>query len=639
METTLIKLREQDFGKITDKPGSFTVTFDEKILINPGDELGLKSCYIDTRSSSTQRIKIDESNNEFSANFGIYWNDHLPTDDFVYTSYTNNDTSIYPTGSRVQPTGDRYYLAQYSGTGAPLANVKILKNLRIVGGSTVESGTKAGRLDFSYLKPAPGGGSVVSHISFTAEPVAHGADIILGNTITPLSPVLDVVYVPQGDGSLEQSFVPSGPKVSGESVHEYWANNYHIYYATGIYSSTLQGESDATDYSNGSIVPVTFTYNFSVPIGDYEPDGLAKLMTDRLTTLNMKEVAGSPRVFEYDETQSNLDIVPKGELVHSCLQISTHALINNPHYGFNGLDSDRDKVLFMSESGRDIIQFNQPGDGTAAPFNYVFGCNLFTVLYDELLNKFSIDQAHLPVMDISTPASKTNQAIIKLMANNGAASSKYIAAHSGVFINSINGSKSSGLFNQAMGFTGDSTLLFEPVTAPQSFTGGVFSNNISTQSCSMVAGQNITEELISIDLGINNVVSDYYKVATATQTEANSNIVNSNNHNGIVANQIKKDGIGQLPDGYFMIEISGLPNTNIINQYSKKIQAICGRFYATTDFTELQDGSGSIPYIHPDGSSPYYISSLSVRILDPNGSCAHGINNNSTIFLQLLKKK
>ena len=66
---------------------------------------------------------------------------------------------------------------------------------------------------------------------------------------------------------------------------------------------------------------------------------------------------------------------------------------------------------------------------------------------------------------------------------------------------------------------------------------------------------------------------------------------------------------------------------------TNKIKSIVSRFYATNDYTE-DAGAGSIPYIHK--GEPQYISSLQVRVLNPDGQVATEVNNDNTVFLQIV---
>jgi hypothetical protein len=160
--------------------------------------------------------------------------------------------------------------------------------------------------------------------------------------------------------------------------------------------------------------------------------------------------------------------------------------------------------------------------------------------------------------------------------------------------------------------------------------------NINVFSTEFVAGKSTTENLISIDAFYNKTDANYFKVpALSEQT------IETNNINSIVGHKTEGGEVGSLSNGYFLIEISGLPHSNIHNSsqrsiQNQKIKSIVGRYYATSDYT-TDEGQGSIPYVHQ--GIPSYVDKLRVRILAPDGTPATDIQNDNTVFLQLIKNK
>ena len=110
--------------------------------------------------------------------------------------------------------------------------------------------------------------------------------------------------------------------------------------------------------------------------------------------------------------------------------------------------------------------------------------------------------------------------------------------------------------------------------------------------------------------------------------------------NNFVGNQ------GAAPEGYYLVEISGsVLKANIVTGggYSTQIMGIVSRYYNSNSFTSSIDGEGGFSFIHR--GEPELLTSLRVRILDPNRNLATGLDvtqnalkqeiGKTTVFLQV----
>ena len=79
-------------------------------------------------------------------------------------------------------------------------------------------------------------------------------------------------------------------------------------------------------------------------------------------------------------------------------------------------------------------------------------------------------------------------------------------------------------------------------------------------------------------------------------------------------------------------------NSDIRGQDNKnnKIHGIVGRYYSKDSYTSSVEGEGSIPYLH-ESDDPLVLNSFKVRILNPNGTQMEGLQNDNTIFLEIIK--
>lgn len=103
---------------------------------------------------------------------------------------------------------------------------------------------------------------------------------------------------------------------------------------------------------------------------------------------------------------------------------------------------------------------------------------------------------------------------------------------------------------------------------------------------------------------------------------------------------------GQIPltemettlNGYYLIDIQGIHTTTVgssNNTTSHSLQGIVSRYYSQAGYT-TGDSDNGIPYTH-SSAMPLTLSSLKVRILQPDGTLANDVGNDSTIFLQLIR--
>ena len=100
----------------------------------------------------------------------------------------------------------------------------------------------------------------------------------------------------------------------------------------------------------------------------------------------------------------------------------------------------------------------------------------------------------------------------------------------------------------------------------------------------------------------------------------------------IVANETFLNNI--FTNGYYLIEISGLPNTYKGKNLNKNnVMAIVSRYYNTQNYT-IGDESNSVIYQHKGESIS--INNLNVRVLLPDGNLAP-LQDDNTVFLKIRK--
>ena len=90
-------------------------------------------------------------------------------------------------------------------------------------------------------------------------------------------------------------------------------------------------------------------------------------------------------------------------------------------------------------------------------------------------------------------------------------------------------------------------------------------------------------------------------------------------------------------EAYYLIEITSGFSTDKRSGREKnnKIMSIVNKYYQQSSGFTTDDGQGSFQYEHMGQSQK--LSSFRVRILNPDGTLADGLKNNSSVFLQIIK--
>ena len=615
MDTSIIELRQSDSTTvITD--GSYEVLLQKPILMTNGSELSVSKAFIDTRVSNSAndgRVHIDDTNDLFSINFIMY-----------VVNYTNagNYASDFGFSDKVgftnsHPDGRKYIVG--------------------IRDTTSPTGLKCTRFELAYQKGLAKGATVSTTLGYTdLSGKLNTVPIYILNPATGNGTAL--VFT----DATTKSFNLTYKSPSGSS--DFFATDFSfpeqdrltklgyriVFGGARVDDNVVQGES-APFGGQYAIHPYECNISFTIPQASYQPSALAKLITDNMSAQILKQTHPTPinpltttPTFEPyvdtdfgDATLYVSDFPTKNPVFTSHQQ-----LLGDADFGLD----QQDDILLVAQDGNSVLQL---GQGTTD--NYLLGSSQCALIYDPDLNKYVFQQIHSPIISSNTDAIIQRQG---LDANSFFTAS----ANSGIAFTSAGDAKTQKLLTVDMGFDNDLFVVKKTLDAVDYGDIGDGAVTYTSYEVIMDVGKNITENLKSID---GFFIKEDASFATIPTT-LSERIIVSNNLSSIVGNFTEGGGQpGELANGYFLIEISGLPtqelvtshNKNIINQ---KIKSIVSRYYATSDYTS-DAGEGSIPYIH--NGEPQYIDKLRVRILSPDGTPAPDIQADNTIFLQLSKPR
>jgi hypothetical protein len=601
MSSSIIELRQQDATTVANN-GDYTVNLGNSLLLNDGDQIVIKNVYIDTKQDNkqTNRIVIDDSNNEFSVMSTLYIKDYYQNADFLF-----NDKD----GSGIQHPDGYNYVLSYGFAGQPTAR-RLIK-MTIVGGNNTG---EADSFDTSLIYNDPNGKE--QKVGCRIEVTKHQKDVqveING------SPNLNLVYKPQNIGvefdPNTDVFFSSNTVFDDNNVDLEFDNDGNILNVTGSSEEIISGDA---------INPITFQVTIPIPHGSYEPESLAKLITDELSAQKFTQIRTKP----INITQTNPIFVPlqnPSEDIYvsqfptkSPFFTSQKQLQADADYATNGLA----QIFFTRHDGESIMQID-PNSAN----DYIIGANQMSLVYDDSLNKFVFQQIHSPIF---TGAGDAVQNCVRVGETSGG-NFFTATANSGVIFTAPASIQTENLLFNHMGF--DHTLFS---ASTQITTPANYNNLVNTKSLqyTLIEGQNITGALKSID--------DFYKKDATTfnqSTPLAAGDIIVDNLNSIVGSATEGNG-GNAPlkFGYYLIEVGGLPYTHLTNSQksnkrNQKIKSIVGRYYATQDYTE-DGGAGSLAVTY--SGVPQYIDSLEVRILNPDNSLAT-VGSDNTVFIEVIR--
>ena len=287
---------------------------------------------------------------------------------------------------------------------------------------------------------------------------------------------------------------------------------------------------------------------------------------------------------------------------------------NNQLRVLNGLTALQ-QMYYVSYDGASFFTW-----GSLTPTTDAFiGSSQVDFENDAELNKIKIGGIHSSLF-----GANTFTPIIQY-AGKGGGGSELIGRNGGVVFTDMQPQS----FWEACGFNydNDTKIFASPLTQHTTIAGTGF----LTESMPIDIGRYTTTANSGLDNAILKKNPYIFTGLGALNTSGGGSV--QSNVNIIAPNSIAQSSDN---DGYFMVEIGGIPNSNIIGSKGQlnKVQSIISRFYQSGSYTtSYNEGSSPIVY----RGEPTTLSNFSVRILNARGELSNDIQNKSTIFLQLTR--
>lgn len=590
IKTDIIKLREAE-ASVVNRNGDYKISLDRPIKLNQGDQLAIKSVYLDTISAGGQLLEIDEDTEitmeaaKYIVNFG---KDQLYPDGSGMKFYQPTPTGGQRGAGEVGVNGDNsiYFAATHANTTAATEkvikveyNVKSRAN-RMVGGLD---------LKFQYTRVDGTTGSKTLRIKREK-----------GTFYPKDGKEFDIGVLCQNE-----SFVLVSP--DRKSLEKHW-----------IDPESIKVKYDSVKPGAGTAVAelITKELKFTIEQGIYTPTELASLITDKMTKINSSGAIGN----DYAN-----GVFP----------------VNNPFLSTIGqmvreTGDAASTLIFVKEDGSRLMRYNdfEAGGRAQTTSNDRFcGASQVALQYDDEHKKMSFSILHTPIYVNESSSGTGNDGQPGLLYDTIGLVDKY----SGIAFTSLQSSPD-GFWNN-LGLEG-ATIEYNSLAATIASNGAVagggagISAAILPFSVSVEEGDNITGGFKSLDTPVQKN-TNYNKPNPTGEVSSDATLP-------ILGDKTFLNNYGN--EGYYLIELSMGLNQSLtggngdISFNSNKIHGIVGTYFQSNSYTS-DTGAGSIPYIH--NGEETNLSDIGVRILDANGQVVDSsiLGDDNTIFLELIKRE
>ena len=683
----IVELAEQAHNSIRLQNGDYSVRLPEPIMIEKGDQVSLKSAFIDNVSSGSGDINVipDEaggSETTVSLNFGYYVVDWGNTKQ-EGSSKTFKPLFTKPDGSDggtprgdAKPTGNVFILNRPIST--PHATHQKISEFRFMWDTKTRptgrvDGSRYIQFTFEIVEPtatSPGAFDGVSGMSFSIAVNKSGDNNGIFDSIgdpTSGAPVNRITlnaekwrkYVDNGVigqvngltegagifkvGGTDNLFPIIAPKVAiADGVAGVFKavvfdkDPRHKPKGSTVLSpfGCVGVENDAiidmttVDIGNTETLAVAYTQkvSFTIPSGAYAPADLAKELSDNLTNLNLESV-GNPANINNGYTFNKNPLLKTIRQIYNETGFPTAPIFYNPE--------GTQTFTYLTDK-------DQPANLTTDN-NFLAGTSEFGITYDNILEKIELQQMHSSIYGTD------GQPQVRYF-KEGADSIVYVNKNTGVYLTSLQPESlwyESGLkLNRNIASNIQSKQRYE-----SDGNGGFVQVNFDTVH--LEDGVNMTGDAIPLDglvIKKDPTATDPPPFDRPPLFTANGNadntpavLVNTGQTTSIIAT----DTIGQgkidvnaieKAGGYFKIEVgmpSILPEVRIGGGKSNRISSIISKFNSIGSYTSSYS-EGSIPYYY-NSEVPTYLSEFNVRVLEANGKLSQKLGSCSAVFLEIIK--
>ena len=654
MSQTIIELNQEDVNSQSVDNGDYTVNLQKPLVINKGDEIIMKSCFVDNRviNSNTIELKGDilpdgsRSNTQtITIGFGYYKTDLLGT----WELSNIGQTTIYETSAVINTTDNLNIF-----TGRPFPAFEQINNpnntlLEIVEIDMIMSnfGIASFENDTTNILKFPDSNGILKQY-----PITFDNDYLRKKRGTWTRDGNDLMLT-LNEESLKQlrlekviSFSDFPIIVKKEDNSKYIVPNTFAGGNTRDLIKTVITQAHTS--TSGTYDIYSNEISFTLDTGFYDPDDIAQKMTEKIVNI---EYGGRLGPEKYN--------ISKNPLLKTIQAIR--------------VDEGKELTFFDIDSTNNRkFQYDTNTAALSERLNYIIGSSQFGLSYNQGEDKMEILSIHNSLFnsrffpkDYETEKQRGQPAInstapeVRIIRNkaNAAQDAASLAKATKFVANKNSGIYLTKLEPQELWIGADSQFKFDSTIIP-TYTKKTFvtvdslgnsSTEIVYSPTELIEGQNITgdeagldeiiQKSISSTVTNNAFVNGFFQAfdiqrPVLPDTSIISDVIGSNT---IIAKN--KIGADILEEGaYYKVQVDmGIKNELLGNNNSNTISSIISKYYSQNSYTSSYS-EGSIPYIH-QSDEPLYISNIRIRILDPKNSLSENIGDRNSVFLEVVKSQ
>ncbi len=664
MSTTILELRQRDAPESLDTPGDWETTLAKPIVIEEGDQIAMKSCFLDTQAQSQDRIVIQNPVKVEISN-GFYINMVRP--DAQENSIINNTNYVDDT-SQGFTDGKPYVLVdiQDSDPGAFYFPGCAVQCSGDASGFMSTGSKNNGTMKIEYMKP---GATTSSIYNFDlSDPNKYAP-----NTNAPGQG--DSVDIPSNNDFWHAVVYDPSINIPGQDVPMRIIDG-------SILNDGASGETTSINISNDG---QKLQLIRNIP-SKANPDGVKEQWEyDLFDVKNPASAAGDAGVTPHIKSDPDLNsfIVPSGSydpvqlcsIINRQIQLNTVATYGpnntsyvnsnflvayNPDYpDFRGTNR---VTKFLAQDLSNATQYTNASLTAGANGAILVGATQMVLDYDESAKQFMWSYIHMPYDGGKDSSGLVESAGVlnsqNLKNNNGQPFA--VSRNGGIFFTGFtqqeyigddvkilkdgNGrlSISGGtpvnfdFLNQACGFVTDDLITkINPNEDPKPINIGTFVINTLHMPDDLTSGVKTTTGYFGLDAIVDRADADeWWHPPAAGNTGFFSNITGMTIP---IYNDEKSGGKDDhLTFGYFLIDINAQFNSEFTGAayQSNDIRAIVSRYYEQNSYT-IGSGADSVPYIHK--GDPVLLSSFRCRILSGDKKLAPNLESDNTIMMEIVK--
>jgi len=583
---------------INNANGDFEVIISPPIVINEGDNIECQNAFLDTRTLSSGNILIKDDLTISTKH--IFYKRNLLTAGMGFVNAgIATDNLLYP-------------LSRFTaGSSTNIAWVSL----------EVKQSVNWSQYDFWGIKDGSGGAPLTLQFSYIN---VAGDKAVLSLTFPQFGVAITTERYAFTMNTHAQSPTPVLLNDPNDIINNYGVQNSFIW--------------ESEPFTTGSAAPIQVSNTFVLSSGNYTPQQLAKRLTDKFNEMD-----------DGEGTLPNTTKVPIEPLPNATKYLSLYSQYDKVVTGvqtamFTDPKTSRQILIPVNRTIATVIN---------APRDLLVGTNQVSITYNEDIDRLQFDYLHFPLYNTDGDLIITFGQLENSTSTAGFTYDVNRCCYGGSFGGIAFTSLQPVEFWRELGFDlGDLLVNVNHPTSPAltlqngfadtgSATGLTYT--VSLPVVDIVPGLNTTSARITLDAAVtktNAIGAQFQTTFAASSTlldpnpAANLNsLISATDFIPIVAKNSL--ALSNLNRGYYVANIDCVFKSNTTGSVeSHVIKYIINRYYSVNSFTS--SASDGILYTHY--GTPTLLSSIKVRITEPDGTLVSDIGINNSIIMRLTQR-